>query len=166
MSLEADFPFAEAKLQTRFGLTRGELRELRELHLHEGEHFTRIKKRVCLSQAGIDALETHLGVKNPPPEASGAPEAAPEPVPQPPAAPPAVRLLVWRANFPSTRIITAHKPGEDPENPANIVRVCVRDNRNFRRIGQDGKQMEIQARHLGGDLYELVGRAPRYPGKW
>jgi hypothetical protein len=54
-------------------------------------------------------------------------------------------------------IIEAKRPGSD-----EIVRVRVRDNRNFM------PGMEIRARPvlLYPDVFELVGRTPRYRGRW
>lgn len=41
-----------------------------------------------------------------------------------------------------------------------LVRIRVRHNRHWRR------GMPIRATHLAGDLYELVGRSPRYDGRF
>lgn len=45
-------------------------------------------------------------------------------------------------------------------NTGDLVRVRVRDNQNF-QIG-----MSLQAKQIQADLYELVGRCPRFKGRW
>jgi hypothetical protein len=45
-------------------------------------------------------------------------------------------------------------------NNGDLVRVRVRDNQNFQ------KGMKVNAKQIQADLYELVGRCPRFKGRW
>jgi hypothetical protein len=64
----------------------------------------------------------------------------------------AVDLIVKRL-FPNRRLLEAY-------NGDQVVRVRVRDNANFR------PKMPLKAKHAGGEFYELLGRCPRFPGRY
>ena len=43
-------------------------------------------------------------------------------------------------------------------------RICVNDNKNFRWNPEN--PLEFKAEHLQADLWQLIGRCPRWPGRW
>jgi len=65
-------------------------------------------------------------------------------------------LVVYRALPVNRRIVEAHPPGK----PGQIKVVRVQDNSNFMR------GMVLEARHVAGQTFELVGGLPRWRGKW
>jgi len=65
-------------------------------------------------------------------------------------------LVVYRALPVNRRIVEAHPPGK----PGQIKVVRVQDNSNFM------KGMVLEARHVAGQTFELVGGLPRWRGKW
>lgn len=172
------FPHLEETLPATLGISREALRELREKHLTDGTDWILKKKRVRLSDVGLAKLRQVLQLpsvpvppseveqKNAaglPPEKTGGPGGnAPAGGDTPPLQPGVVVLHVWQT-VRNGRILEAFKPGTDPAVRANILRVRVRDSKNFIR-SVHGKPMELRVRHLQADLYELVGACPRRKG--
>ena len=144
----------ESRLTGRVGLTRDELRAFRQKNLDAKRDWYLKKKRVVWTESGVEKLRAHIAV----PEIKTAPAqnaALPEPV----------TLLVWKSNLTNKRIVLAYKPGTDPQRAENILRVQVRSSENFVRF-VNGKPMELKARHLQADYYELAGACPRRKGRW
>ena len=73
---------------------------------------------------------------------------------------PLVDLLAWRSPMGNPRLLVAHKPELDPNNPNHLVSVLVGNNRNFMR------GMKLKARHREGIIYDLEGPLPRGRGSW
>lgn len=71
--------------------------------------------------------------------------------------PDVVDLICMR--MPMNRHIVLARMKDAPRTAA-LVRVRVRDSSNF------VAGMELQARHLGADLYQFEGRCPRYHGRY
>lgn len=147
------FVHLENEVATRLGVNRPVLRALRGSLLVEGVDFGFEKNRAAFSDAGLVKLEAHFKLKLP---AQPLPQSAPEPV----------TLCVWNHRLKNRRIVEAYLPGTNPQRRENIVRVRVRSAENFRKTGPDGKPMELLARHVQADLYELLGAVPRRPGRW
>lgn len=93
--------------------------------------------------------------KKTPPAASAATEKKPGPDPKAPTV-----LLAWATPGFNPHLLTAYKPGTDPSNPNNLVSVNVRSNANFLR------HMKLNAMHVEGTTYDLVGPLPRWKGRW
>jgi hypothetical protein len=171
------FPVFEANLPAMLGINRDGLRNLRT-KLTEGEDWILKKKRVRYSNAGVDRLRGLLNLPIPTPatatEADDVTADANVPVskktaPAANAAQPdgnaeVVTLHVWQT-VKNPRILEAYLPGTDPKFRKNIVRVKVRDSKNFMRFVHE-KPMELKARHLNADLYELATPCPRYRGRF
>ena len=167
------FPVFEATLPETLGVGRDELRELRR-RLTEGQDWILKKKRVRWSEAGVNRLRELLKLPASAPTGTGNSTATSLPVSektppasnaaQPDASAAAVTLLVWQT-VTNSRILEAYLPGTDPQQRKNIVRVRVRDNKNFLRFVHE-KPMELKARHLNADLYELATACPRWIGRW
>ena len=157
-------PIYEAELAQAVGVSRDELRRLREEILTPDRDFVREKNRVTLTVAGVAKLLAHLGL--PPavqPSGSDGEAAADAPVKKTPAT---VTLHVWRGFPKNKHIIEAYRPGTDPEQWKNRLRVKVRDGSRFTRFDNMGKPLEITCRHLQADFYEIVGPEPKRKGRW
>lgn len=166
------FPHAERELAKTYGLAPDRLKEVRNGQLQRAAHWDLVKGLVCYNDAGRVALELALGIatpeKNPaepPPTPPPAAEPAPAATPPPDSAPnnppaknfvaPAageVRTLVAVAKVRNRRILKARDQDR-------VAWVRVKDSKNFR------PGMELQARYLAGEQWELVGRCPRFNGK-
>jgi hypothetical protein len=68
--------------------------------------------------------------------------------------------LICTATPRNRRIVAAVRKNAPAGAAAEVVWVRVRDSSNFRA------GMALRARAIGGNLHELVGRCPRYPGKF
>ena len=145
------FPYLEEDLATRSGLLRHNLEATRKLMLVEGVDFVREKRRVMLSySAAARALAAHgvppgdaerfLGVVMAPDEKS-APQRA------------VVMLKVHRRSVMNAHVLLV-------TDGTSVFRLRVRSKENFR------PGMDVRCNLISGDLYELVGNAPRYPGKY
>jgi hypothetical protein len=138
------------------GPSRNELRRLRGIHLQEGVDWVVEKRRVMWTLSGVEKIRRVLTL---PPE-----KTAPDPACAVATALPApVTLLVYNARLVNRKMILAYAPGTDPADAKNILRVRVRSADNFMRFVH-GKPMEIKARLISGDQYELVGNCPRRRG--
>lgn len=146
----------ESKLSHVLGPSRNELRRLRGIHLTEGIDWIVEKRRVVWTFSGVEKIRAVLTL----PPAPTAPEAASAVATTLPAP---VTLLVHNARLVNNKLILAYAPGTDPSDPKNILRVRVRSSENFMRFVH-GKPMEIKARHLDADYYELAGQCPRRKG--
>jgi len=146
----------ESVVMRLVGINRARMRELRG-GLTEGEDFTREKRRVVYTDAGLKKIRALLSL----PEQKNAPaanDAQPEPV----------RLLVWNPRLSNKRMILAYRPGTDPRFAENLVRVAVRSSENFVKF-VNGVPMELWARRIDGgapDHFELAGRCPKRKGRW
>ena len=175
MDIEHSFPHVEQSLAGTLGISRVSLRNLRS-HLVEGEDWVLKKKRVRLSASGVDKVRQLLALPPALPVlASYQVLTSSDVVDSEKIAPVAnaaqaeslkevVTLHVWQ-RVKNARILEAFLPGTDPQHRKNIVRVRVRDSKNFVRAVNE-KPMELKARHLGADLYELATACPRFKGRW
>lgn len=149
----------ESHLPNTLGINRDELRELRRAHLIEGTDWFLDGKNITYRPSGLQKIREALKL---PPEEKNAPapsEEHPQPLPEP------ETLLVWNPRLVNTRILLAYKPDTDPHDPKNLLRVRVRSSENFVR-SVNGKPMELKARHIQADLYELATPCPRWKGRW
>lgn len=174
----------EPELAKQLGLSRDELRFLRETHCDEGKHFQRSKGHVSWMPSGIALVKKEAGAMGTDPatgsEKKGgedAPELAAIGSPAPGAADEAedaggetegageapalkdegvIELTVFSVPPRNTRILDARKKD------GRAVRVRVNNNLNFMA------GMTIRARWGGEwpDVYNLEGRCPRQRGKW
>lgn len=109
----------------------------------------------------LDNLKKILPVKGPeklPPLPEGEivkKAAAPEPYA-------AVVLKAWQSPTKNRRLLVAYRPGTDPNDPTNLVSVNVRDNLNFML------HMNVNVTPVKGqpNVFDLVGRLPRWKGRW
>jgi hypothetical protein len=146
----------ESKLSFVLGPSRNELRRLRGIHLQEGVDWLVEKRRVMWTLTGVEKIRAVLTL--PPEKTASVPACAVAT-----ALPAPVTLLVYNARLFNKKMILAYAPGTDPGEPKNILRVRVRSSENFMRFVH-GKAMEIKARLISGDQYELVGNCPRRKG--
>jgi hypothetical protein len=176
------FPHAERDLAAAYGLASDRLKEVRTgQHLKRGEHWDLVKGLVCYNAAGKAALETALNIaseKNTPESAPGAGETPPSPVtpPEQPLSPPDSAPNDPPPEPPPAKNFVAPLPGEErtlvciatvrnrhqlkARDEDRLAWVRVRDSKNFR------PGMKFQARFLQGEQWELVGRCPRWGGKF
>jgi hypothetical protein len=130
----------ERDLAKRMGVSRSWIRAMRA-SLDPGELYGKAGCRVMWSEKGVAVLQKKAGARDP--------DATPEPptpgVPE--------KLTITRLVINPHLVLAATKKGA-------VVRVRVRLAANFM------PGMEIQARKIDGDLFELVGRCPRFKGRW
>lgn len=178
------FPFSEKKARGHLGVTRDEMRALRNRLLTEGTHYIRGKQQaVWLNDAGVAALTAAQCPDAPTAgEHAGDPNAL-ESTPvksalinilrqrveqlQKNGAPTAptdatTKLLVVNCQLKNPRMLIACALDDDPFRPVRTVRVRVNSTANFTR------RMEIPVQLVAGytDLFELTRKCPRQKGKW
>lgn len=151
-----DYPHSEDDIRLRLGCSRGALRELRKsAEFPQGAFWEVVGKEVRWSVLGAaKALELLGGVQIP-----AAKENAPSGQPALPGEPVVERVTLLRGGFPNPRVVLARR-----ENGAEVY-VRVPDSRNFVPRMRDGSPMTFQAREERGQ-WVLVGRSPRWPGRW
>lgn len=151
-----EYPHSEDDIRLRLGCSRGALRELRKsAEFPQGAFWEVVGKEVRWSVLGAaKALELLGGV-----QIADAKENAPSGQPALPGEPVVERVTLVRGGFPNPRVVLARR-----ENGAEVY-VRVPDSRNFVPRMRDGSPMTFQAREDGGQ-WVLVGRAPRWPGRW
>ena len=141
----------EPVIAARLGLTRVMTAALRADKLTPQVDYVLEGRRVMITDAGYVALRGLLGCpESPEEEKTRQSQSVREPE--------VISLVITSLRPPKNpHIIEAKRPGSD-----EILRVRVRDNRNFL------PGMEIRARqdeHYP-DVFVLVGRTPRYRGRW
>jgi hypothetical protein len=136
----------ERDLAGKLGVTRDVLRDLRKRVL-EAEDFAQQGRDVMIHADGVAKITGALAEKNGAEKKAVAIEIDDEE---------SFVLLVHKLP-PNRRIVLAKKEEADDE---QVMRVRVRDNGHF------VPGMRLRCRHLDGDLYELVGRCPRFKGRY
>lgn len=140
------FNWLESEQTGKFGCTQEALHAARAELLVEGKDFVRWKRRVCLSDAGMLKLWLSFGLP-----AGDAPTVAGDAKDEKKQA--LHILTVHPRKTLNPHVIQALLDGK-------LCRVRVKTKINFR------PSMKVSCRHIGGDLYELVGNCPRFPGKY
>jgi len=139
------FPWLESEQTEKFGCTHKALHIARVGMLLEGKDFIRHKRRVCLSDAGMRKLWLSFGLPEQDSPVAQKEPARPGPV--------LFTLLVHPRKTLNPHVIQAILDNK-------LCRVRVKTKTNFRPY------MKVTCRHVGADLYELVGNCPRFPGKY
>jgi hypothetical protein len=168
------FDLWQAHLANNLNISEEELRRRRDKFLIEGEDFAKKGRRILYSISGQIKLRESLHIPLPAaqdtasqPSSTQKADAVPRRVfalpdrYNPFAA--EVTLQVHRSapHIKNVHIVEAHRPGVDPHDRRNIVRVRVASNENFI------PGMELPARLVQlPDLYECTRRAPRQRGRW
>lgn len=160
------FCHPERELAGEYGLSHDLLKATRAEHLKRGSDWEQVGGLICYTGAAATRVLTLLKISPAGPPAPGAPlplpaDSAPndgapaEPVPKNYAAPAEgeERELVCSAVVRNRRILKAADQG-------NEAWVRVRNSKNFR------PGMPLRARFLGGTQWQLVGRGPRWGGKF
>jgi hypothetical protein len=184
------YPHVERDLAQAYGIAADAIKDVRSSQLHRGEHWDLVRGLVCYNEAGKGALEIALKItpeknsidpvtgmtRNPDGTLSGVPDAVdpvptfapPKPDSAPNTPPPAaaepskkfaapiageIRTLVAVAKVRNKRILKARDADR-------VAWVRVKDSKNFR------PGMELQAAFVSGEQWELVGRCPRWNGKF
>lgn len=142
----------ESRLTHTFGISRNDLRALRQKILTPKEDWFYEKRAVVYTLGGFEKIRAHLAVG----EIKSAQQAA-SALPEP------VTLLVWNCRLVNKKIVLAYLPDTDPRDAKNLLRVRVKSSENFTRF-VNGQPMPLKARHVQADLYELAGQCPRRKG--
>ena len=143
--------YYEAKLAKALGISRPEFKKLRKSLLEFETDWQMLGNQVVITEAGLLKLRVHLAAVGITGMAIATfPETQ---VDHKPVDNGDVELVVKQV-YPNPRLLLCHFPG------GIQVRVRVPRNDNFR------PKMTIKARKLTDGFYELVGRCPRYPGRW
>jgi len=150
------FYIREASLVGRLNISRTDLLAIRNRLLTEGQHYARVGRRVMLSDEGFALVAKSLEMT--PAEAhKAAPAGDPKNEKKPAGAAYTHDVMVYkvspRATFNPHIVLAVNLVGQ-------LVRVRVKSKTNF-RPGMPIKCMQVQ-----GDLYDLVGNCPRFPGKY
>jgi len=139
----------EGQVASYLGVSRAWLRKARfDVPCGAHEALRRVGKTFYWSPAGVNTLRRQVrgeSLDSPAPEKTQAADNERTPEPE--------RFTVLKL-FANRHLLLA----EDAH--GSSVRVRVSDSSNFM------PKMVIKARQIEGDLYELVGRAPRYRGRW
>lgn len=156
--------YFESKLSEKLGISRDELVAIRrQLLQKKQEHWKMLGRELVISRAGVDLLLASLIEKTGAgidlskilscavPQQSTTSKAAP-----PPQKNGEVELTVKRL-YPNDRLLLATHPETQEQ-----LRVSVPSNANFRPA------MKLKARPQGDPRqpWKLVGRCPRFPGRW
>jgi hypothetical protein len=144
----------EAQVALDFGFAREVVSELRARILSPALEWILYKKRILISEQGLEKLRSALGAPEGKKEGGAAPAFGDGENGQDGAArdePVALTVTM----VPRNRHILLAKKEDGTE-----VRLRVRDNVNF-LIG-----MQCRGRHAHEDVYDLEGRAPRFRGRW
>lgn len=153
MSKPSPFTIAEADAAKSIGLSRETIRQLRETALVRGIDWAIDRGKVMLTQEGVDQIARHA--KNAPAAASLAPGPPQPPIEQPIE----VELTVVRANLVNWHVLEAVT--------ADGARVTVRTTAQTPRSASNFiPGMKIRAHRTESEIYQQVGRAPRYRGRW
>ena len=158
----SEFEISEKEAAEQIGVPQEKLKEIRD-GLERGKDWNIVRGAILLTKTAVATVLGKLGLKDVadlPEKKDPPPATTPEPVP--PASvqmamqrPGTEAILVMARKWRNSRIVGAHRQGS-----TEILRVRVKDNENF-VLG-----MEIPARHVAQDLWELVGKCPRRRGKW
>ncbi len=139
------FPWFEATVAERLGCSRNSLRAYRLHHFTDDKDFTKHNREIYWSVEAVRAVAEALGMELG--DVSWLSEEKPAP-------PPVHELKVYPRKTLNPHIIMATHV------TLGIVRVRVKAKVNFRA------GMAVRCTHVGGDLFELVGNCPRFPGKY
>lgn len=141
-------PVSEADLAKRLGLPRPTLRKIRADKLQEGKEWAEEGGEVHLTlQGGKKVLEAVGAFQGAEKKAGDVEQLLGLSVKD------ELLVLTVEGRTRNRHIVMAWV--DDPAPRAELVRVQVRDNRNF------VEGMRVRARHVEEDLWELVGRCPR-----
>lgn len=166
------FRFPEKEVAERLGVSREQLKAIREGHMERGADFELAGGQICLSEEGVRKLAVELGLTGKDGPAAGEQGELPLPaVPQAespgaPAPNPLQRRLPAAAGGQSVRMGRVKKRCKNKhivlvESEGETVRLRVKDNAKF------VKGFEVPMRLIQEpDIYELTRRAPRWKGKW
>lgn len=172
----AVFVHAERELAAQFGLAHESVKAARVEHLKRGLDWDLVKGLVCYGDAGVAKVKVALKIAfDPVPSAPPAPDSAPNdgppdefpgtlstfakdppPTPAKNYAPPEAgerRALMCVGTVRNKRIVKARDGDQE-------AWIRVRDSKNFRA------GMTILATYVAGEQWDLVGRLPRWPGKF
>ncbi len=142
MSIE--YPWAEIGLAKKLGVSRQMLAEKRA-QFTEGDHWQTCGKSIQWTQDAAEALAAGLGLKLSPPPRLDSPVNEASPLIE--------SVSVTRFRFVNPRVLYARRENREE------VAVFVPSNKNFRA----GMTLKAQKTDTG---WHLVGRCPRFPGKW
>ncbi len=150
---------AEPALARRLGVGRTTVRDIRRDHLTQGDHWVIDGGKVTYTPEGVDAVLRAVNAKKTGEaagtgaEQGGAVIEAGDGLPVRDDSLLEATVTEWR--YPNRRILTADAGGR-------LVRVRVHDNTKYR----PGMVMRVQLDPGRTDIGSVVGRGPRYPGRW
>jgi hypothetical protein len=152
--------YYEAKLCEALGISRDELIAYRRVHLKKNSgDWKMLGRQLVISASALDRfLADWIKKTGAVPAATALLSCAVNNQEKNHApAPPLNELeLVVKRRYPNVHLLLAADPASGRE-----LRVWVTDNNNFR------PDMKLKARAQGpGKPHRLVGRCPRYPGRW
>ena len=147
--------YYEAKLAKALGISRPEFKKLRKSYLKFEDDWQMLGNQVVITEAGLVKLSVHFAAVGIIGSQTGIPETQVDYKP-----PTGEVNLVVKQVYPNPRLLLCTSIGAIAGQMPEQVRVRVPRNDNFR------PKMTIKAHKLSDGFYELVGRCPRYPGRW
>jgi hypothetical protein len=149
--------YYEAKIAERLGITRDQIRFVREQALKEKKHWRLSGRDVVYTDDGVKKFLRYLAVDLSAADLNSClvpvrekqKGAAPKNAP----ATGTIELTVKRC-FANPKLLLA------TDSAGNEVRVRVPRNRNFK------VKMKLHAQRVNESLYKMVGRCPRYRGRY
>lgn len=174
-----DFTVWESRLGGQLGISRDDVRELRQKHLVESQDWIYDRNRVVLSAPAVEKLRAALkletaapinarpGSPSPPPEVeTNAAQRHDAAQAQRPSyifadSRPLSLLKVWRATR-NPQIVECYRLGTDPYDRSNVVRLRIRPG----YADRFPQHWEVPAFLVEMDLYELARALPRARGRW
>jgi len=139
--------YFESSVAERLGLSRDEVEQYRARELRKKGDWKKIGRAIALSDVGLNKLllatgASHVDCTDCLVGKNGADNGE--------------LVVVVARIYPNPRLLLARTTDGE------IVRVSVRLNRNFR----PGMKIKVEPPAGALPLYRLVGRCPRFPGKW
>jgi hypothetical protein len=175
----------ESRLEGRWGVARETLREARRRVLREGQEWHTVANRVVLTREGLDKMAVALGIpvevadsgSKTAPSAENGTESDSEQEDGTVSGGTAEKALSGHllvGDGPFTGAVAAQKEAAQlrvtrlVRNPRivlatdgeSVLRLRVRDSAKYR------PGMMVSARQVQGDLWEALGRGPRWVGRW
>lgn len=158
-----EYKTSEAELSKKLGLTREAVREMRIMHLAQGDDWMKLGREIHYSDAGVKKLIKTIK-KNAPDGANYCDLTLPKIKAEPP-------MGVYLADLPDGPVLDAIVVRIYEKNPHYLeaklgsrdIQVRVRNNQNF------VAGMVIESRQLvmaNERVFDYIGRCPRVRGRW
>lgn len=165
----------EEAAASQLGVTRDAFKKLRAEHLYENDDWRKKGREIVITKPGLERLRGVLAalLKKDPSDSGPGDAVAPGAIPG------VVTAIQAVASAVSSIIGSVEQKQADDSIPLKVTRTVLNPH-IVRAVREDGKEvsvwvttnknflpnMEIRAVHRVGELYDLVGRCPRFRGRF